>query len=571
MPLLDWAAVTPLHRTLALPLLAMCLLAAPGCHHYARPARPLAHRWVYLTLDLARDTKAVEAERILQRAAAAGYNGAVLTGLRLFHPERLRGSYLQNVRRLRKVAASLHIELIPAVCPFGYSGAYLAQDPNLIEALPARDVRFVVRGGRAELAEPQPALVNPGFEMANGDAPAGWEPASGADIAVDRDSPHSGAACLRIAHGQVGQHIALTPYHFYRLSVWIRSSGLEDPDDVALTIRPDDGTLPSLSRLDLNVRASQPWTRHVVVFDSLGNTGAALLVGPVSGGTLWMDDVQLDQSGLVNLVRREGCPLTVRRAGGATYQEGRDFAPVRDPLLGRDRRTGGYDIEHTPPVLSLVPGSRIRDGETLLVSYYAPVFVHDMQVGCCLTDSKVFDLVREQAATAEKLLHPAAYLMNHDEVRVADWCGLCQAQHKTPGELLAANVQRCRAILHNVSPQARLYDWSDMFDPYHNAHDRYFLANGTWEGSWKGLTPDIGIVDWYPKIAARDLPFFAARGNHQLLAGYYDGDVDETRRWLEGSTGVPGVDGVMYTTWRGDYSKLEAFAQAVWGARSPGG
>jgi hypothetical protein len=31
---------------------------------------------------------------------------------------------------------------------------------------------------------------------------------------------------------------------------------------------------------------------------------------------------------------------------------------------------------------------------------------------------------------------------------------------------------------------------------------------------------------------------------------------------------VRGVNGAMYTTWRGDFGQLEAFAKAAWGSKS---
>jgi hypothetical protein len=33
----------------------------------------------------------------------------------------------------------------------------------------------------------------------------------------------------------------------------------------------------------------------------------------------------------------------------------------------------------------------------------------------------------------------------------------------------------------------------------------------------------------------------------------------QTRDWLGSAKGQPGVMGYMYTTWRGDYSKMEEF------------
>ena len=68
------------------------------------------------------------------------------------------------------------------------------------------------------------------------------------------------------------------------------------------------------------------------------------------------------------------------------------------------------------------------------------------------------------------------------------------------------------------------------------------------------------------------LPWFAGRGNKQILAGYYDkaGDIDYTLRWLEDAKDVKDIIGVMYTTWANDYSNLERFAQTVWGGgKSP--
>jgi hypothetical protein len=34
-------------------------------------------------------------------------------------------------------------------------------------------------------------------------------------------------------------------------------------------------------------------------------------------------------------------------------------------------------------------------------------------------------------------------------------------------------------------------------------------------------------------------------------------------RWLESARDVPGVDGFMFSTWRGDYSKLEEVAKIL--------
>ena len=59
------------------------------------------------------------------------------------------------------------------------------------------------------------------------------------------------------------------------------------------------------------------------------------------------------------------------------------------------------------------------------------------------------------------------------------------------------------------------------------------------------------------------LKFFADRGHAQVLAGYYDKDPQRIVEWLQMAGKARGVCGVMYTTWRHDYSKLEEFIKHV--------
>ena len=52
-------------------------------------------------------------------------------------------------------------------------------------------------------------------------------------------------------------------------------------------------------------------------------------------------------------------------------------------------------------------------------------------------------------------------------------------------------------------------------------------------------------------------------GHRQLIAGYYDGPVEQVASWLASAQKVKGVGAVMYTTWQARYDDLERFADAV--------
>jgi hypothetical protein len=199
----------------------------------------------------------------------------------------------------------------------------------------------------------------------------------------------------------------------------------------------------------------------------------------------------------------------------------------------------------------------------LRVSYYHVATVYDDQAMICLSEPKTVGLLREQARRMHAAWGAKGYMMSHDEIRVLNWCDACQRRHLDAGALLADNVKTCIQILREVNPGGKIYVWSDMFDPYHNAHGDYYLVRGDLAGSWEGLDKDVAIVNWNFDKRDESVKWFANRGNRQLIAGYYDAGSDRIRAWLDSARNVNAVSGVMYTTWQNKYDDLEQFAVAV--------
>jgi hypothetical protein len=106
-----------------------------------------------------------------------------------------------------------------------------------------------------------------------------------------------------------------------------------------------------------------------------------------------------------------------------------------------------------------------------------------------------------------------------------------------------------------------------MFDPLHNAVEHFYVVNGPLTGSWKGLDPGIGIVNWHGGLKGKNCKFFADLGLKQILSGYYDGDEDGTAiaEWLQDTKGIPRIVGAMYTTWEDKYQAMQAWARKAWG------
>ena len=129
------------------------------------PARAL-EKWIYCAQNLWVDKNVDGLETLLRRAAKAGYTHILLTDSKFAKLGDMDARYFRNVERVKKLAAELKLEIVPAIFQVGYSNDLLWHDPNLIEALPVRDAWFVVRGGIARL-QPDPAVKLKGGDFAD--------------------------------------------------------------------------------------------------------------------------------------------------------------------------------------------------------------------------------------------------------------------------------------------------------------------------------------------------------------------------------------------------------------------
>ena len=415
--------------------------------------------------------------------------------------------------------------------------------------------------------------MNGDFEDVTGNHFNGWslQDDEGVTTFADHEVVHGGKTSLRMEsigknryrHCRLAQPLKLQPHRQYRISFWVKSENLSPADPEVKVLTSDSRhvhQLPDLPyRADAGLDALRSRLQQPRPYATPGSTSAP---GPARtascGGTI----SAIEEIGLVNVLRRPGCPVTVRgRERHDPLEEGRDFERIVDPQLHP------WIAYHEPPDIRLTPDTRIHEGERLRVSYYHPLIVYEDRVTSCLSEPKIFADWRDEVKRANDLLHPAAFFMSHDELRVMNQCALCRSKHMTPGQLLAWNVQKAAQIIREIRPDAEIWVWNDMFDPMHNAEDHYYAVNGPLEGSWKGLDKGIGIVNWHGGLMGKNCRFFADLGLKQILSGYYDGDEDGSAiaRWLDNTGSVPGIVGAMYTTWEDEYDAMDVWAQKAWG------
>jgi hypothetical protein len=316
----------------------------------------------------------------------------------------------------------------------------------------------------------------------------------------------------------------------------------------------------TMAPVELRMPSTSDWKQVVLGFNSLNARSVRIYTGVWGGetGKFWLDDLRMEEIGLVNVLRRPGTPITVRgERNGTTYAEGRDYAEIRDPRLD-------FRFDHDGPAIRLMTGGRIAEGERLRVNYYHGMGINRGQVTVCMSEPKLYEIWREQARRLNELLAPQKYLLSMDEIRAGGSDAACKNRHMTMGEILGDCFTKQFQMLSALNPKAEVWTWSDMLDPNHNAHGNYYLVDGDYTGSWEHIPREMRIMCWYFTKRQASLEFFSKLGFTTAAGAYYDGDtLDNPKGWLEALDQTQGAVGIMYTTWRNRYQLLAPFGDLV--------
>ncbi|MEW6355889.1 MAG: hypothetical protein AB1696_06175 [Planctomycetota bacterium] len=524
-------------------------------------------RWVYVARNLTKDEHVGDIRQIAQTARTHSLNGMLLAaGLEgVAHWDEKRLARLEDVKA---ICRENKIEIIPIIWSVGY-GSGLGANRNLAAGLPCTNVPFVVKGKEARLApDANVKIGNGGFEefqdnrmkdYAFHDKPG---EVSFADTAIRK----SGKASLRFenfgkfehGHGRVMQEVSVKPRRQYRVTCWIKTEALEPTSAFKIQIYgPKDCIAPT----EFDIPTTTDWRVVSLVFNSLQHDKVKIYAGLWGGkaGRIWFDDLTIEELALVNVLRRPGTPITVQSDDGKTiYEEGKDYERIEDPKL---------NFSHPPKdglPITLTANSRIKDGQRLLVSYYHGAAINRGQVSVCMSEPELYAYWRESAAAIKKHLNPDKWFLSMDEIRAGGSCRACKARKMSMGQILGDCITMQMQIIRDVNPKAKVYIWSDMLDPNHNAHGNYYLVEGDFTGSWEHVPKDLIICCWYFKKREESMKFFSGLGFATLAGAYYDGDdLENIKGWISTINHTPKCRGIMYTSWRNKYALLPDFGDAV--------
>lgn len=528
-------------------------------------------RWVWVFgWGLGRDSDLVEIVKILDRAGQSGYTGAAVSfGLdSLCKRDEV---YFRRLDQIKEACRRNNLELIPSIFSVGYGGGILSHNRYLAEGLPVKDALFEVRGNEAVLIPDPPVEIrNGGFEEFSGQNFREWRfhDQPGIVSFVDTQVKRSGRASIRMenfranehGHGRVMQEVKVHPYRCYKMTLWVKTEDLQPASAFMVQVLAENR---ALAPIEFNLPPTTDWTKLVLIFNSHKYDVVRVYAGVWGGrsGKFWIDDWSIEEMGPINVLRRPGTPVRVKSEDGTTeYEEGRDYQRLEDPNYSP------YRVDRPAPPLRLLPGSRIRAGQRLRVSWYHSQKIHDSQVTVCMAEPELYEIFDHEAALLAKHVNPKKVILSMDEIRMGGTCEACRGRDMAQllGECITKQVQ----ILRKHIPGVQVYIWSDMLDPHHNAHGNYYLVEGDFTGSWNHVPKDLVIAVWGGAPRPKSVQFFAEQGFPMLIACYYDApNLEDVKGWLKTVEGVRGVRGFMYTPWTRKYDLLEEFGRLVLGSR----
>ena len=289
--------------------------------------------WFFLNSYLSSPSAVQLAESRIDQAASSGYTGVVMwdSGIDFLQYSWWNPTYMQQVVQYAQVKG---LAVMPLVAPYGHSYDELLETPNLAEGEQVVGTQFKVdpTGKTLQVVNSFPGLANGGFESGQN----GWFSYNDPGASVDNTVAHTGSASalIRNASGncRLSQSFTVLPWRQYHMRMYYQTQGFSGYPQVLVFA---DGSL-SYGRVNQSVSApnTQGWTQWDYTFNSGPHTIMEILMGVWGGsqGSLWFDDISLEETALVYVLRGTSTPLTVYDPNNPAhvFQENTDFGAIGD-------------------------------------------------------------------------------------------------------------------------------------------------------------------------------------------------------------------------------------------------
>ena len=168
-------------------------------------------------------------------------------------------------------------------------------------------------------------------------------------------------------------------------------------------------------------------------------------------------------------------------------------------------------------------------------------------------------LIERQIRWLQETIRPEGMLIGIDEQRSYGYDPACVKSGINAGTALRNMAIFARNKIREIAPQAAVYMWNDMFDPFANCRKGryYYLIKGCGSlyGNHVGLPKDIIILRWTAakKLIEKSVVHWSKTMGMKYIhfPGYFDAPVfnPRSRRFMEPVLNDPNCIGVGFAQW----------------------
>ncbi len=447
---------------------------------------------------------------------------------------------LEKTKRTFQLCREYHIEPIPIIATWTPGFYVLKIDPHCVEGIYVKDKKFIFQNDYAlpaKLEAKEVVVKNSGFEQVSKNCFTYWgQDYIGEKTFDDTQIVREGLHSLRIESKEYGyvhvwQDVDCQPHRYYILECDIKGRGYACV--YGLGVKSDTWGTPKIpppiegweeylaEPLGGNISSKgKEWKRYKSKpFYSSHYKRIRIFLITSGRGRSWFDNVKIkvadvkEPPGIVNLIITESSPLIVKSLdGNITYRENKDYQIIPGETKF------GYSKNNKPWKVKRIPGGRIKNGDTVLISYN---FAPPGKITCCPSEPRYYKIVKPLVQEVVSALHPKFLHICHDEPNSICGDSRCLSKGKSSGELVAEEVKKVYEYVKEVDPTCGLAMWS---------LDRWHAPPGTGlESLYDNIPKDI-LINAYvyqsDEVARRKmvsmLRYFSSRGFPVTGSPWYD-------------------------------------------------
>ncbi len=497
------------------------------------------------------------------------------------------------------------IEFVPELQSLGWGHFVLQREPRAVEAHWMQDVAVPVKNGH--IYAPDPPLPGP-VSVADADFESGmqgwtadalygsWRRASSEEAAAAPTA--DGGHALRLALAKtgsirVGQDVAVQRDARYEMRCRIKTEnamGIGAYIEV-YGVRPDNSLGRMLARNSLRAQGDSDWAEHFIAFETSpgeeARPGGALLDEQGAAaqkeayervrlfmrleqctGVAFFDDVSVrplsSPNQLGGAVVTDAAKVVIQNADKTmTFEEGRDYA-LKVPALQ-------YPFGPREPIdVTLTPDSRIKEGDTVLVSFNQ---AREGDITCCPSEPLYQAFMRTAIRNVVDALRPKYLHIGHDEPRFFNRDQRCADAGLGSEGLFVEDIKRTRGFALEADAELRIMMWDDAINPYQNAPNLGAV------NAAQSLPRDIIVnIWWYDNDQWEDqmdksLAHFIGLGFEVTGSPWFR--MPNAYHWAElfaRERSNPKAMGIIYTSWEdlpNPWGALEFTAEHMWSFGKP--